>query len=82
MFIVEGWPYPRGRFVLKRVHLGLREVAFIEGCLHVRGGGVLTSGVAFVEGCLHVRGGLYEVVPLYTGNRARPSIGTKSSYNP
>ena len=46
----------------KKVHLGLREVAFnfIEG---IRGGlyrGGLTSRVAFIEGCPHVRGGIYE----------------------
>ena len=34
----EGWPYLRGSISTKRVHLGLREVAFIEECPHVRGG--------------------------------------------
>ena len=36
--LIEGWPYLRGWFVLKKVHLGLSKVAFIEGWPPVRGG--------------------------------------------
>ena len=34
---IERWPY-LGLICTKKVHLGLSEVAFTEGCPHVRGG--------------------------------------------
>ena len=38
--IIEGVALPQGliSILAKRVYLGLSEVAFIEGCLHVRDG--------------------------------------------
>ena len=41
---IEGWPYIRGAFVLKRVHMGHNEVSLIERK------GVPISGVAFTRG--------------------------------
>ena len=59
-----------------KVHLGLSEVTFVEGCLHIRGGLYRGAGVAFIEGCPHSRGGLYEGCPhsrggLYRGVSSR-----------
>ena len=57
----------QGLICTKRVHLGLTEVAFIEGCPQVRGG--------LCEGCPHVRGGLYEGCPHVRGGGVLTIIG-------
>ena len=43
----------------KRAHLGLCEVACIEGCPHIRGG--------LYRGCPHIRSGLYRGVSSHQG---------------